>query len=298
MVCVLLGLSGRAVRAQGMNGPPPPGMQAMEAPPLFKRTCSLCHGADATGTDRAPTMVNSPQLHGLSDSEIATIIQKGKGKMPAFPLPSANIEQLVRYIRSINTTASGTAVAGDAKAGEAIFFASGSCSTCHVARGRGTPNGPDLSNVANRMRLANMQQALVNPSASMTAGYSVASVELNDGTTLQGLLRAQGSHDLVLQTSDGKLHLLLDSEYRTVTADPHSIMPAFQGTADQQRDLLAYLATLIGVGVGPLKQAQPPVAPTDITAVQHPAKGNWPNYNGTLDGNRNSPLDQINGTNV
>ena len=30
----------------------------------------------------------------------------------------------------------------------------------------------------------------------------------------------------------------------------------------------------------------------------HPAKGDWPNYNGTLDGNRNSALDQINQQNV
>jgi PQQ-dependent dehydrogenase (methanol/ethanol family) len=299
VICVLMSLPASAAWGQGMNNPPPQqGMQTQEAPPLFKRTCSLCHGSDARGTDRAPTMVNSPQLHGLSDSEIATIIQKGKGRMPAFPLPPSDIEQLVRYIRSINTTASSAAVAGDPKAGESVFFGSGQCSSCHVVRGRGISNGPDLSNIANKMRLADMQQVLVNPSASMTAGYTMASVVLNDGTALRGFLRAQGSHDLVLQTKDGKLHPLLDSEYRTITPDPHSAMPAFQGTADQQRDLLAYLATLNGVGVGPLKQAQAPIAQAEIAAVEHPAKGNWPNYNGTLDGNRNSSLDQINAKNV
>ena len=46
--------------------------------------------------------------------------------------------------------------------------------------------------------------------------------------------------------------------------------------------------------MGPLKESQPPVAAAQIDAVQHPGKGNWPNYNGTLDGNRNSMLDQIN----
>jgi PQQ-dependent dehydrogenase (methanol/ethanol family) len=285
--CALPGLPASSARAQAMN-----------APPQFQRTCSLCHGSDAKGTDRAPTMVGSASLISMSDGDIANVIQKGKGRMPAFPLPPADIEQLVRYIRSLNATASAAPSAGDAKAGEAIFFGSGQCSTCHVARGRGTSNGPDLSNIANRMRLANMQQVLANPSASITAGYAMASVVLNDGTMLRGFLRAQGSHDVVLQTKDGKLHPLVDSEYRTVTQDQQSAMGAFHGTAEEQRNLLAYLSTLKGVGVGALKQAEAPTAKPEIDAVEHPAKGNWPSYNGTLDGNRNSPLDQINLTNA
>jgi PQQ-dependent dehydrogenase (methanol/ethanol family) len=270
----------------------------MNAPPQFQRTCSLCHGSDAKGTDRAPTMVGSASLIGMPDGDIATVIQKGKGRMPAFPLPPADIELLVRYIRSLNATASAAPAAGDAKAGEAIFFGSGQCSTCHVVRGRGTSNGPDLSSIASRMRLANMQQALANPNASITAGYTMASVVLNNGTTLRGFLRAQGSHDVVLQTRDGKLHPLVDSEYRTVTQDRQSAMGAFDGTAEEQRNLLAYLSTLNGVGVGALKQAEAPAAKPAIDAVEHPAKGNWPSYNGTLDGNRSSPLDRINLTNA
>jgi PQQ-dependent dehydrogenase (methanol/ethanol family) len=121
---------------------------------------------------------------------------------------------------------------------------------------------------------------------------------MKDGTTLRGYLRAQGSHDVVLQTKDGKLHPLLDSQYTTITPDSQSAMGVFHGTADQQRDLLAYLSTLNGVGVGPLKQAEAAVAQAAIDAVAHPANGNWPNYNGTTDGNRNSGLDQINLKNV
>jgi PQQ-dependent dehydrogenase (methanol/ethanol family) len=280
-----------------MNGPQQ-GPVDQAAPPQFIRTCALCHGNDGKGTDRAPTMVGSAHLQSMSDAEIATVIQKGRNRMPAFPLPSADIDRLVRYIRSLNETASGAAVLGDAKAGEAIFFGEGACSGCHVVRGRGISNGPDLSNIANRMRLATMQQVLTNPSASMTPGYTMASVAMKDGTTLRGFLRAQGSHDLVLQTKDGKLHPLLDSQYTTITPDQGSAMGAFRGTADQQRDLLAYLSTLNGVGVGPLKQAETAIPQAAIEAVAHPAKGNWPNYNGTTDGNRNSGLNQINLKNV
>ena len=64
------------------------------------------------------------------------------------------------------------------------------------------------------------------------------------------------------------------------------------------RDLLAYLSTLNGVSIGPLKQAETAVTKQQVDAVEHPVKGDWPNYNGTTDGNRNSALDQINGKNV
>jgi PQQ-dependent dehydrogenase (methanol/ethanol family) len=295
--CFLLCMLAHPAWTQGMNGPQQ-GPVGQAAPPQFIRTCALCHGNDGKGTDRAPTMVGSLHLKGMSDAEIATVIQKGRNRMPAFPLPSFDIDRLVLYIRSLNETASGTAVAGDAKAGEAIFFGEGACSTCHIVRGRGVSNGPDLSNVANRMRLGAMQQALANPSANMTPGYTMASVAMMDGTALRGYLRAQGSHDVVVQTKDGKLHPLLDSQYTTITPDSQSAMAAYHGTADQQRDLLAYLSTLNGVSVGPLKLAETAVTKEQVDAVAHPAKGNWPNYNGTTDGNRNSTLDQINVKNV
>ena len=73
-----------------------------------------------------------------------------------------------------------------------------------------------------------------------------------------GSLRAQGSHDLVLETNDGKLHLLLDSEYKELTPDKHSAMPAYKGTEDEVRSLVAFLSSLKGVGVGPLSEPQRP----------------------------------------
>ena len=279
------------------------------APQQFVETCTLCHGGDGMGTDRAPTLVNSAHLRGMADSDVAAIIQKGKGNMPPFPLPQADIDQIVRYIRSLNATPATTAVAGDAKAGESIFFGAGQCSSCHTAGGRGSSYGPDLSSIASRLRLANMQQALTNPGSSTSSGggggfgaapatYNSVTVVLKDGSKLQGLNRAQGSHDLVLQTKDGKLHLLQDGEYLSVVPDSTPAMPAYKGTAEQQRNLIAFLETLKGVGVGPLTGTLPPVTQPEIEQVLHPRQGDWPNYNGTLDGNRDSSLKQITLDNV
>ena len=52
------------------------------------------------------------------------------------------------------------------------------------------------------------------------------------------------------------------------------------------------------VGVGALKEAAAVTPQAEIDRVVHPPKGDWPNYNGALEGNRNSALDQIDQQNV
>ena len=296
----LLALAAPGAWAQGFGnfqggrfGPQAP--PAPVPPPQFAQICALCHGADALGTDRAPSLVKTDNVRNLSENDIADILRKGKGKMPALPLPPDVVLALAHYVRQLNTTGSQTPVPGDPQAGERYFFGEGKCASCHLARGRGTSNGPDLSAISRTLTFPELKQALVNPDARIADGFATVTVTLNDGSTLRGFARAQGSHDLVLQTGDGQLHLLLDSEYQSVAPENRSVMPAFQGTADQQRDLLAFLSRLNGAGVGPLADTQQPAAtPAQIDQVEHPKSGDWPSYNGTLDGNRHSALDQIN----
>jgi PQQ-dependent dehydrogenase (methanol/ethanol family) len=298
LASVVLGFSGHAAWAQGPNDPlqPWPGRQGPEGPPQppqFTQVCALCHGADARGTDRAPPLVDTDHIRSLSESDIADIVQKGRGKMPPMPLPPADIGVLAHYVRLLNSTGP-AAVAGDPAAGERTFFGEGRCADCHIARGHGSSSGPDLSGVGRRLTADQLAQVLLNPGSRVSAGYESVSVTLNDGTTLSGFARARGSHDLVLQTGDGKLHLLVDSEYQAVAPDTRPAMPAFRGTDAQRRDLVAYLSRLRGVAVGPLAEQQAPASQADIDEIMHPKPGDWPTYNGTLDGNRNSPLDQVN----
>jgi PQQ-dependent dehydrogenase (methanol/ethanol family) len=279
-------------RLQLHQPPPPP-----PPPAQFLQICALCHGNDGRGSDRAPSLVNAPDLRAVSASAIADIIQKGKSRMPALPLPPADTQVLAAYVLALNMTGMAP-MAGDPKAGEAIFFGRGQCSTCHIAEGRGSSLGPDLSDVAQTLGPGELIQSLADPRARIATGYAIVSVEMNDRTTLRGFARAQGEHDLVLQTSDGKLHLLLDTEYQAITPDPQAAMPAFAGTDDERRDLLAFLSRLNGVGVGPLTAPEAPVSPAEVDAITHPKRGDWPTYNGTVDGNRHSALDQVAVTNV
>jgi len=75
---------------------------------LYKAKCAACHGADGKG---GTSMGKANKLRDLasadvqkqSDAELTTIIESGKGKMPAYgkSLKPDQVKELVTYIRSL-----------------------------------------------------------------------------------------------------------------------------------------------------------------------------------------------------
>ena len=233
--------------------------------------------------------------------------------MPAFALPEDQIQPLARWVRSLNVSAFDLGPAGDAAAGERFFFAKGQCVSCHMVRGLGKANGPDLSSIGRELTLGQLEQALDEPAtraANRSAGscpswawcpgqgWSLVSVRLRDGSELRGFLRSQGKHNLQLQTLDGNLHLLRDTEYREISREKGSFMPPLKAAGVERRDLLAYLSRLDGVPIGPLSKEGPALPPGAIEQILNPKLGEWPTYNGALSANRHSALTQINAQNV
>jgi PQQ-dependent dehydrogenase (methanol/ethanol family) len=264
---------------------------------LFVEKCAVCHGAEAAGGDRGPAIANNRRLRSRSVSDIAAIIRNGTpGGMPAFPLPDDQIAQLAGYVHALNATAFEAKPEGDAAAGEAFFFGQGRCATCHTVAGRGSGTGPDLWNVARQMTLADLEQALTDPSARIAEGYGVVDVVLKDGSALRGFARNRSSHSLQLETFDGKLRLLDESEYREAKPEAASLMPPLQASVDQRRDLMAWLSRLGGDAASP--GTGQPVTHAEFVSILHPKRGDWPTYYGNLSGNRYSVLDQITPGNV
>jgi len=265
---------------------------------LFLDKCSVCHGADATGTDRGPALAGNRRLRTRGVAEISGTIKNGTpGGMPAIPLPEDRLSSLAYYVRSFNTTAFEAKPAGDLAAGERFFFAAGNCAVCHTALGRGGSNGPDLSNIARQLTLPELEQSLTDPGARIAPGYALAAVSLNDGKTLHGFVRSEGSHDIQLQTPDGHLRLLSDAEYKKVATEAGSSMPALRASASDKQNLIAWLSGLGGVREGPLT-GDIAASASDFEAILHPTPGDWPTYYGNLSGNRYSTLNRIDTANV
>ncbi len=276
----------------------------------FERLCQGCHGKEGAGGDRAPALINDRGLRSRSESQIADIIKNGlPGGMPSFPLPPNELQSLAGWIRSLNVSAFDSKPSGDVAAGENFFFGKGQCGTCHMVQGRGQVNGPDLSDVARKSTLRELELVLDNPTSQMGVHttptcpswafcpdevWAVVDVHLRNGSTLRGFARNRAEHDLQLETFDGKMHLLGDTEYQDITREKKSYMPPLQSTPDERRDLIAYLSGLGGNAVGPLKFEADRASSEAIRAVVNPTAGEWPTYNGIPGGNRHSALTQIN----
>jgi PQQ-dependent dehydrogenase (methanol/ethanol family) len=268
-------------------------------PASFGPNCSVCHGGDAAGTDRAPALVGNRRLRGQSEADLSTTITSGRGNMPSFSfLPPDQIRALAYYVRSLNADAFDMKPAGDIAAGAGIFFGGGHCAQCHTAQGRGGTDGPDLSNIGHLSTLAELTQSILQPDARISTGFGMVTVNMRDGSGLRGFARAQTAHSIVLQTKEGRLLLLADEQYKSVVADKTSLMPAFAGPAEQQRDLIAYLSSLAGVASGPDHLLPDSTEPAAVDQVLHPKSGDWPTYAGNVNGNRYSTLDAINAKNV
>ncbi len=280
---------------------------AQELPASYKRYCAACHADSATGTDRGPTLVDTRSLRSRSEGQIRDLIRNGtKGGMPAFPLPAKELDELAAAVHSWNASAFDAHPAGNPAAGEQIYQKQ--CQTCHTVGGRGGANGPDLSAAGRELTIREMEQTLANPSSrkGQRSGascpswafcpddpWAVVTARLRDGGSLRGFARSRGQHDLQLQTLDGKMVSLTAAEYTTLDFEKTSLMPAFAGTAQERQDLIAYLSTLGGVSVGPVRGSVAPVTAAEMMRVQQPTAGEWPGYHGLPSGNRHSDLKQI-----
>jgi cytochrome c6 len=69
----------------------------------YKTKCAACHGADGKGKEALKTQdFASAAVQSMSDAELTTLINDGKGKMPGYAksLKPDQVKDLVAYIRS------------------------------------------------------------------------------------------------------------------------------------------------------------------------------------------------------
>jgi alcohol dehydrogenase (cytochrome c) len=77
--------------------------QASTATRNFGNRCTICHGGDGNGTDRAPSLLGFVGSH--SDSEIATLVRTGRldRGMPRFDFNDAEMSALLTHLHGLAT---------------------------------------------------------------------------------------------------------------------------------------------------------------------------------------------------
>jgi PQQ-dependent dehydrogenase (methanol/ethanol family) len=280
-----------------------------QTPPDIQQTystrCGGCHGDDGRGTEQGPALAGSPSVRARSVQSLGDVIRNGvpAAGMPGFDLPADSVDALATMVASWNTVAAKASVPGDAAAGRRFFAGKGRCGSCHMAQGEGSAIGPDLSDIALTLTVDEIRDALLNPDARIAPGYSLVSARLRDGRTLRGFARSRSTFDVAIQDLTGVFHPLSLDEVASITDEKQSHMARVSASADELRDVMAFLSRLTGVRPGAVV---PNVADMrsgsgtgiDFARILNPKPGEWLTFNGNVNGNRYSPLAHIDKTNV
>ncbi|GAB5406647.1 MAG: c-type cytochrome [Aureliella sp.] len=138
---------------------------------------------------------------------------------------------------------------GDASRGKFVFQSTQlGCARCHSVDGRGALLGPDLGQVAKSKSVAQIVEAIVNPSADFPPQYQAWLVADVDGRVHRGIQMDHKSGGAIEMISEqGELIRLRGPDVDFYKASPMSLMPdglASQLSDAEFRDLLAYLAAM------------------------------------------------------
>ncbi len=142
----------------------------------------------------------------------------------------------------VQSYASSLDLEGDVSEGRVVF--NRVCSTCHqVAGADGVPFGPDLGTVRHWSPEA-LLAAILIPQQTITDGYGVWQLELNDGSSVAGLIVSESPSHVVVRRL-GQEDVSIERErIETLNSLGASAMPAgleAQLTRREMADLIAYL---------------------------------------------------------
>jgi putative heme-binding domain-containing protein len=122
-----------------------------------------------------------------------------------------------------------------------------SCQACHFIQGHGRHFGPDLSRIGAQLTAAQILESIIAPSKTVDPLFRTTVVEMRDGTSQAGFVRARGVNEIVLTVPAGPSLKIKHSDVASEKALLASLMPEglLQGLTPQEAaDLVAYLAAL------------------------------------------------------
>jgi len=136
---------------------------------------------------------------------------------------------------------------GDAKRGEALFFAKDlKCATCHKIGERGTAVGPELTGIGKTRSRAELLDSLLQPSARVDPQFAAYLVRTKDEKTVTGLLVKRDDRQVIIRDAENKEHVFAASDVDSVRPSRLSLMPDGQMsglTPQEAADLLDYLTS-------------------------------------------------------
>ena len=213
---------------------------------IFRSHCADCHGLSGEG-GKGPNLTTGVFFHGSSEVDLFNNITGGipNTAMPGVFFSDGQVWQLVAYVRSLSRRPGAGQILVVPVAGENLFREKG-CRACHLVRGQGGENGPDLSVIGSQRSVEHLRESILDPGAKVAREYRMVRITLNSGATYSGFVMNEDTYQLQLRDSAKGLVTLRRRNIRTLDTDAKSSMPSFQGKLSDAdvNDLVAWLASL------------------------------------------------------
>jgi putative membrane-bound dehydrogenase-like protein len=140
-----------------------------------------------------------------------------------------------------------TMFGGNEANGENIFYRNeaAQCVRCHSIYEWGGDAGPGLQGLASRMSKEEILESLIDPSAKIAIGYSVVSLELNNGEEIVAPVVNETDESLQLRIGKNEMRSVNKSDIALREGIPSS-MPGVKNILSKMeiRDLVAFLSSL------------------------------------------------------
>jgi putative heme-binding domain-containing protein len=216
---------------------------------VFGSTCANCHGPD--GDEVSGVDLGRGQFRrASSDQDLIQIIRSGipGTSMPATSVSEEQAARIVAYLRSVAASKRNTAFTGDVDRGKALFEGKGTCTSCHRVNASGSRLGPDLSNIGQLRRAAELEQSILDPDAEILGENRFYRVVTRDGVTTTGRLLNLDTFTVQMLDSKEQLRSFVKSDLREHGFIDKSPMPSYREKLSTQElaDLVGYLVSLKG----------------------------------------------------
>jgi putative heme-binding domain-containing protein len=217
---------------------------------LFLSGCAACHGPEGEAVPGVD--LGHGQFRRVSsDDDLVEIIRRGiQGTaMPPTNFSNAQAGQIVAYLRSLAISTENAKAPGDAARGRALFEGKGQCLGCHRVNGTGPRLGPDISDIGQLRRAADLERSLVAPGGSVRPSNRHVRVVTKDGMAVTGKLLNHDTLTLLMIDSTEQLRSFVKSNLREFSVTEPPSMPSYRDklSAEEITDLVRYLVSLTGV---------------------------------------------------
>jgi putative membrane-bound dehydrogenase-like protein len=115
---------------------------------------------------------------------------------------------------------------GNVEHGKLVFNTTGTCVKCHTINGVGKDVGPNLSEIGNKATRDFLYESILLPSAAIAHNFESHRLDLDNGTSVVGIVTSDTKESISIKTADAILHTYKKSEVERNTELKVSIMPA------------------------------------------------------------------------